>query len=98
MVPSGSTDLTDAEVVNEKGSSVCPYAAPFEDIDLDGILSDVRNQSERQYRAFLAYLDANMDFVASAIDGTTAGALSNRIAALEGSMTDAEFIDYMGGD
>lgn len=98
VVPSGSTDLTDAEVVNEKGSSVCPYAAPFEDIDLDGILSDVRNQSEQQYRAFLAYLDTNMDFIASAIDGTTAGALSNRIAALETNMTDTEFIDYMGGN
>lgn len=98
VVPSGATDLADAEVVNEKGSSVCPYAAPFDDIDLDGILSDVRNQSEHHYRAFLAYLDANMDFVASAIDGTAAGNLSNRIAALEGSMTDAEFVDYMGGD
>lgn len=98
VVPSGATNLDEAEIVNEKGSSVCPYAAPFDDIDLDGILSGVRNQSEQQYRAFLAYLDANMDFVASAIDGTTAGALSNRIAALEGSMTDDEFIDYMGGN
>lgn len=98
VVPSGATNLNEAEIVNEKGSSVCPYAAPFDEIDLDGILSDVRNQSERQYRAFLAYLDANMDFIASAIDGTTAGALSNRIAALEERMTDAEFIDYMGGN
>ncbi len=98
VVPSGATNLNEAEIVNEKGSSVCPYAAPFDDIDLDGILSDVRNQSEQQYRAFLAYLDTNMDFIASAIDGTTAGNLSNRIAALEWTMTDDEFIDYMGGD
>lgn len=98
VVPSGATDLTDAEIVNEKGSAVCPYAAPFEEIDLDGILSDVRNQSEQHCRAFLAYLSANMDFIASAIDETTAGHLSNRIAALEATMTNEEFANYMGGD
>lgn len=98
VVPSGATNLNEAEIVNEKGSSVCPYAAPFDDIDLDGILSDVRNQSEQQYRAFLAYLNVNMDFIASAIDETTAGHLSNRIAALEATMTNEEFANYMGGD
>lgn len=98
VVPSGATNLNEAEIVNEKGSSVCPYAAPFEDIDLDALLADVRAKGDAQYKAFMAYLNANMDFIASAIDGTTAGNLSNRIAALEGIMTDAEFIDYMGGD
>lgn len=98
VVPSGATDLSGAEIVSEKGSSVCPYAAPFEDIDLDALLADVRAKGDAQYKAFMAYLNVNMEFIASAIDGTTAGALSNRIAALEGNMTDDEFIDYMGGD
>lgn len=98
VVPSGATNLNEAEIVNEKGSSVCPYAAPFEDIDLDALLADVKAKGDAQYKAFMAYLNVNMDFIASAIDGTTAGNLSNRIAALEGIMTNAEFIDYMGGD
>lgn len=98
VVPSGATNLNEAEIVNEKGSSVCPYAAPFEDIDLDALLADVKAKGDAQYKAFMAYLNVNMDFIASAIDGTTAGALSNRIAALETNMTDTEFIDYMGGN
>ena len=95
VVPSGATDLSGAEIVSEKGSSVCPYAAPFERIDIDEVLASVREQAGAKYDVFIKYLNANMDFIASAIDGTAAGHLANRIAALEAAIDDAEFAQYM---
>lgn len=97
-VPSGAEDLGDAVVVNEKGTASCPYAAPFERIDLDEILANVRAQAGERYDVFARYLQANMDFIAAAIDGEAAGHLANRIAALEAPIDDAELAQYMEGE
>lgn len=45
VVPTGSTDLSSATVTNEKGLEVCPYAAPFEEVDLSKVVSDAKNQA-----------------------------------------------------
>lgn len=71
-VPSNSTDLSGATIVMEKGSSVCPYAAPFEEIDVAGVLDHVRDQAE-------AELAGIADFADSVLDGTTAGHLQLQI-------------------
>lgn len=56
-VPSGSTDLTSATVTNEKGLAVCPYAAPFEEIDVDGIVSDFRASADAKLDDFQGELN-----------------------------------------
>ena len=92
-VPTGSTDLTDATIHNEKGLEVCPYAAPFEDIDLSEVVNDAQVQASESLNAFLAFLQQNWDLVNSAIDGTTAGNLQAQINELENNALTTENID-----
>lgn len=88
-VPSNAEDLTDALLVDERGTSVCPYAAPFMEIDIADILANVREQAGDQYEQFLQYLLANMEFIQSAIDGTMAGHLQNEMEALRDELAKA---------
>ena len=81
-VPSGMTDLSGATVTNEKGLAVCPYAAPFDNIDLSEIVADARAQAQETTEAFLHYAQQYYDLVASALDGTTAGELQEQIDAI----------------
>ena len=93
VVPSGATDLSNATVTNEKGLAVCPYAAPFEDIDLSEVVHDAQVQASESLNAFLAFLQQNWDLVNSAIDGTTAGNLQSQINELENNALTTENID-----
>jgi len=88
-VPSGATDLSAATIENEKGTSTCPYAAPFEEIDLSEIVEDARNQAQEATDAFIVYAKQYYDLVASAIDDTTAGYLMGLI----NDISAASFID-----
>lgn len=88
-VPSGATDLSAAVVTNEKGTGTCPYAAPFEEIDLSDIVEDARNQAQEVTDAFLVYAQQYYDLVASAIDDTTAGYLMGLI----NNISAASFVD-----
>lgn len=92
-VPNGATDLSNATVTNEKGFAVCPYAAPFEDIDLSEVVHDARVQASESLNAFQAFLQQNWDLVNSAIDGTTAGNLQSQINELENNALTTENID-----
>ncbi len=82
-VPSNSTDLSGATIVMEKGSSVCPYAAPFEEIDVAGVLDHVRKQAGEELASAAAYVAGNIALIQSALDETTAGYLDGRVYALE---------------
>lgn len=88
-VPSGATDLSGATVTNEKGLEVCPYAAPFDTIDVSAIVEDARNQAQEVTDAFLVYAQQYYDLIASAIDGTTAGMLMEMI----NNISAASFVD-----
>lgn len=88
-VPSGATDLSAAVVTNEKGMSTCPYAAPFDEIDLSEVVEDARNQAQEVTDAFLVYAQHYYDLVASAIDDTTAGYLMEMI----NNISTASFVD-----
>ena len=92
-VPNGATDLSNATVTNEKGLAVCPYAAPFEEIDLSEILGDVKRQTNESLQNFLAFLQQNIDLVNSAIDDTTAGNLQAQINELENGVITSSNID-----
>ena len=87
-VPSGATDLSGATVTNEKGLAVCPYAAPFEEIDLSQVVADAQAEASQALAALNDYIEANMSFIESAIDGTTAGNLQNQITALQQQLDD----------
>ena len=88
-VQNGATDLSNATVTNEKGSYLCPYAAPFVPLDLSAITDDAKEQAQEATDAFLLYAQKYYDLVASALDGTTAGELEERINAI----TPANFVD-----
>lgn len=89
VVPNGATDLSSATVYNEKGTDVCPYAAPFVPLDLSGIVADAQSQAQETTDAFLVYAQKYYDLVASALDGTTADDLQNQID----NISPANFVD-----
>ena len=92
-VPSGATDLDNATVTNEKGLAVCPYAAPFEEIDMSTVTADATASATAALNVFMAFLKQNWDLVNSAIDGTTAGNLQSQINELENNAITSENID-----
>ena len=92
-VPNGASDLSGATVTNEVGLETCPYAAPFEDIDLSEVVHDARTQAAESLDVFMAFLQQNWDLVNSAIDGTTAGNLQSQINELENNALTNENID-----
>lgn len=95
-VPSGSTDLSGATVHDERGTS-CPYAAPFENIDLDAFFADLQTKGDEVFRSFMTFLDANYELVESSIDGTTAGNLQNQINELKITLPNTTFWNYVSG-
>lgn len=90
VVPSGATNMTNATVHNEKGSAVCPYAAPFEKINVSAIMDDVREQAGDNLDAFMDYLLQNIELIKSALDETAVGNLQNQIDALQAAMLSEE--------
>ena len=58
VVPSGNANLSNATVTNEKGTSVCPFAAPFEEIDVESIVLDFRARATEALGDFENDLDS----------------------------------------
>lgn len=96
IVPNGATDLSAATVTNEKGASVCPYAAPFVELDLDAIVRDAQSEADEvvarlnenantSLENVQKFIADNMELIESALDGTTAGHLQNQIDELKES-------------
>lgn len=102
VVPSGATDLSNATVHNDKGLEVCPFAAPFEEIDVSGIVSDFQVAANEGLTDLLAYYQANKETIDAALDGTAATHLQTQITALQeqldnfdlGGSVDNETIEY----
>lgn len=86
VVPSGATDLSSATVTNEKGLAVCPYAAPFEEIDVEGIVSDFKVSANEALTNLLAYYQANKAAIDAALDDSAATYLQQQISALQEQM------------
>ena len=84
-VPSGSTNMSAATVTNEKGTALCPYAAPFEEIDLSEIVSDAKNQAVEAMTVLLEEFTKYKDVVDSALDDSTATYLQQQITELQES-------------
>lgn len=105
VVQNGATDLSKAQLVNEKGLAVCPYAAPFVEIDVSSIVEDFRRDAGDAYNALVEQLDKYYELIQSAIDGTTAGHLQNQISDLKKAvdalaatgkpLDDPAFVEYV---
>lgn len=93
VVPSGATDLSGATITNEKGLAVCPYTAPFAEIDLAEIIHDAQTYADERNEEFTAYLLENMEFIASCLDGTVAGNLQAQIDELREGAFSADNVD-----
>lgn len=78
-VSNGSVDLSNATVTNEKGLSVCPYASPFDKIDVSGIVSDVKNGGVQALQNLLAYFDTYKDAIDAALSDEEATYLQQQI-------------------
>ena len=92
-VPNGATDMSGAKIVNEKGLAICPYAAPFEEIDLSEVVRDAQNQAENVLQAYLAYVDKYYSLVQSAVDGTTAAELRKEIDHIKQVAINSDSLD-----
>lgn len=87
-VPTGATDLTNATVTNEKGLTVCPYAAPFEKIDMSGVTADARASANEALTQLLAYFESNREAIDAALSGEEATHLQQQITALQEQLAD----------
>ena len=83
VVPSGATDLSNATVTNEKGLAVCPYAAPFEEIDVSGIVADFKVSADEALAKLLEYYNANKAAIDAALDDSEATYLQQQISAIQ---------------
>lgn len=107
-VPTGATDLSGATVTNEKGLAVCPYAAPFEEIDMSEVTSDARASANEALTALLAYFEESRDAIDAALSGEEATHLQQQITALQEQLADFDVdlatevdgttIEYTGTD
>ena len=97
MVPSGATDMSGAMLTVEKGTQVCPYAAPFERIDVSYVVELAKSSATQALADLNAYIDANRDFIDSAIAEGAAGEIQAQINALADRGTDSEFLTYILG-
>ena len=96
-VPNGATDLSNATVTNEKGLDACPYAAPFEEIDLSSVTNDARVSANEALDTFYEYIEQNKGLLDSALDDTTAGYLQQQITALQESLANIDLSGTVDG-
>ena len=94
-LPSGATDMANAVITNEKGLDVCPYAAPFEKIDVSNLIDDIREQGESIYLDFSSKIDGYMGLINAAMDDTAAGYLQDQINEMKTGMSDSEFLSFV---
>ena len=95
VIPTNSENIEAATITDERGTA-CPYAAPFEDIDLSEVVSEAKRQANIELTDLAGFIDRNVALIQSAIDGTVAGNLQNQIDAITNSMTDNQFLYYCG--
>ena len=96
-VPTGATDLTSATVTNEKGLTVCPYAAPFEEIDMSEVTADARAGAIEALQSLLAYFETYRDAVDAALSDEEATYLQQQINELSEEIGDTDLSTRVDG-
>lgn len=83
VIPTGSTDLSQATLYDERGTAKCPFVMPLFDVDVSYLVEQVKSDIDAEYREYSGYVDTYIEMLKSAVDGTTAGDLANRMTAVE---------------
>lgn len=96
-VPTGATDLTSATVTNEKGLAVCPYAAPFEEIDMSEVTADARASANEALASLLAYFEQYRDTIDAALSDEEATYLQQQINELKEQLGNTDLSDQVDG-
>ena len=89
-VPNGATDLTNATVHNEKGLEVCPYAAPFEEIDISSVVADAQAGAQEALQSLLAYFEQYRDVIDAALSDEEATYLQQQITAIQEQLSNTD--------
>lgn len=89
-VPNGSTTLDNATVTNEKGLDVCPYVAPFEEIDVSDVVSDMRTSGIEALQKLLDYFETYRDSIDAALSDEEATYLQQQINQLSQQVSDVD--------
>lgn len=101
---SGATSVSAANVKNNKGTSIWPYAAPFVELDLEAIVHDaqaeagevlegLKQSTSESLENVQQFIADNMALIESALDGTTAGHLQSQIDELRESSLNEDAIN-----
>ena len=89
-VPNGATDLSAATVHNEKGTDVCPYAAPFVPLDVSSIVADAQAGALEALQSLLAYFEKYRDAIDAALDDSAVTYLQQQITALQEQLSNTD--------
>lgn len=97
VVPNGATDLSGATVHNEKGTDVCPYAAPFVPLDVSSIVADAQAGAIEAMQSLLAYFETYRDAIDAALSDEEATYLQQQINALQEQIGNTDLSDQVDG-
>lgn len=78
-IPTNATSMKDAQIVDERGTQVCPYAAPFERIDLSDVINDARDKAIEQLEQLRRMILEYMQFVDQSLYPGSASYLESQI-------------------
>lgn len=98
VVPTGSTNLSNATVTNEKGLANCPFAFPFEEIDLSSVTEDAKASANEALTYLLDYFNKYKDMVDAAVDETLAGQLQTQINQLQEQLNNFDLSGSVDGE
>ena len=101
---SGATSVSAANVNNNKGTKVWPYAAPFVELDVSAIVHDAQAEADEIVKKLdedantslenvQQFISDNMELIESAIGGTVAGHLQQQIDDLRSNTLNADSLD-----
>lgn len=90
MLPNGATDMSNATITNERGTSVCPFAAPFDRIDLSSVVADATSSAAEALQSLLAYFERYRDTIDAALSDEEATYLQQQINSIRESMENVD--------
>ena len=97
-VPNGATDLSGATVTNEKGLSVCPYSAPFAEIDMSAIAEDTLQTANAALDSLYEYFDTYRGAVDAALSDEEATYLQQQINTLQQQISDVDLAESVDNE
>lgn len=95
FIPSNVESIEEATITDERGFEVCPYSAPFMEVDIPSILENVREQAGIQYDEFIEFLNRNIEFIDSVLDESAIGYIQNQINEIYAQLGKVDLTNYV---